>query len=496
MVSASKVAGQRHKQGRTQAEPDAVCEQKAVLDAEERAKAQDADEQSSHESVGSAPEAFKTQETYLPYEVSRESVTTSSDASYVQLPFGEQLVLETFIRCRRRPYDRKRQDELAAPRRRGTSADGGSQEPSRQEPSRTLPQAQVDELLSRLAQPKRYAHDDAPPEDELARQAREADRAKRAAIDVDAMVSRLAAPRLLRAHSPAYGERAAAQADAAPGRPVDYDRLVDLARPVKRGASCSAWGVRLDWARPQRSSAEPVLRGGPGGEPPDQTGGPAGPGSSAEPAPPDLSRGQGTPRRGPPPGRASPPAAPGRGPWERAQAIRPPPEPLRRPEPPRAMAATAPGALAAGAGVGKGPGYPHGEASEGPSPQPPSSVDEGGCDSPGPGSPSGGSALTESRAVEREGRRGRPSPAKGARGRGGGSRAIFGGGRELTPVLGERREQPSSFSQHATPRWAGGSRGLPDTPRGARGGPLQAVEAMHHSEGYGEGWRWGVDRRA
>lgn len=206
---------------------------------------------------------FETHDTTSLEQAIAESSVGSAEVAYVPLSFGEQLVLETYIRCRQRPYDRKRQEELAAPRHRGATGDPpvgagepGTSQSSSAQPSKTLPKNQVEELCSRLAQPKRFLGSKTSPGEDLAQQSSEEDRAKRAALDVDAMLSRLTAPRLPRAHSPTPGERVVmAFKEASAGRPVDLERVAELAKPTKRGASLRSWGVRPDWVRPEQPAS-------------------------------------------------------------------------------------------------------------------------------------------------------------------------------------------------------------------------------------------------
>mmetsp|Transcript_56960 Transcript_56960/g.176722 ORF Transcript_56960/g.176722 Transcript_56960/m.176722 type:complete len:384 (-) Transcript_56960:105-1256(-) len=240
MVTASKLAAQARQRGSPESVSDAA---------------------GGHESNDAPPHG----------EAGDDSTTGSSEAAVVPLSFGEQLVLETYLRCRRRPFDPKRQEELAAPRRRAGatgSAEGASQDASVQQGApqgKTLPRAQVDDLCSRLSQPKRPQRDKVPPGEELVLRRNELERAKREVVDVDAMLSRLAAPRLPRPPSPTSGERVVLMhKEAGRGRSVDHDRLAGLAMPTKRGASLASWGVRPDWRRPE--SGQPTPRERPGSQ--------------------------------------------------------------------------------------------------------------------------------------------------------------------------------------------------------------------------------------
>eukprot|EP00913_Durusdinium_trenchii_P034668 g32431.t1 len=67
------------------------------------------------------------------------------------MSFGEQLVLETYLRFRGRRYDRQRQEELSQPRRIKPPADHWTGGRGR----KVLEKEQLDDMLKRLAEPKR-----------------------------------------------------------------------------------------------------------------------------------------------------------------------------------------------------------------------------------------------------------------------------------------------------------------------------------------------------
>lgn len=212
----------------------------------------------------------------IPEEDGTRSVGTASDlTAELPLSFGEQLVLETYLHCRRRPYDRQRQEQLSQPRRAKASQDSwGSKgctndqvastmapEGDKDEVGRALIRRKVDDSVARLSAPKRSMVNKAPAGESIAINTQpDEERAKRTAIDVSAMLDRLAAPRLRRPHEP-EGERVTmgANGGSAAIRPVNLQRLSALSKPTKRGASCSAWGVSKDWIRPATSR---VMRDG------------------------------------------------------------------------------------------------------------------------------------------------------------------------------------------------------------------------------------------
>lgn len=171
----------------------------------------------------------------------------------VPLSFGEQLVLETYLRSRQRPYCRKRQEELAQPRRRfntnetpvGPLLDGSA--------SRTTDKEKVAEMVNRLTQPKMAPRGQAGGAsanvgEAMVLRSLEASRAKREEVSVAEVVQRLSAPRTARPSSPTSGERVVMLYNSTmPGRSVNLDRVRELAQPMKRGNNCRSWGVHPEW---------------------------------------------------------------------------------------------------------------------------------------------------------------------------------------------------------------------------------------------------------
>mmetsp|Transcript_76076 Transcript_76076/g.219693 ORF Transcript_76076/g.219693 Transcript_76076/m.219693 type:complete len:724 (+) Transcript_76076:115-2286(+) len=169
----------------------------------------------------------------------------SAPCSVPLLSFGEQLVLETYMRCRQRPYDRKRQEQLAQPKRVRQADNIGLANTG------TADKTQIASIVSRLTQPKSQkatALVGAPtPGETLVIQH---DVKRRRDVDMAAVVNRLSTPK-----PPRPPEVSACTMGSAASRPVDISRLHTLAQPSKRGASCRSWGVHPDWTRDVSSAA-------------------------------------------------------------------------------------------------------------------------------------------------------------------------------------------------------------------------------------------------
>jgi len=162
------------------------------------------------------------------------------------ISFGEQLVLETFLRCRQRPYSRKRQDELARPRRQKQQPDD-LPELSISSPSVKLDKVKLDEIVNRLSRPRFLK--DTVDEHSVSKDSQSQQRSRRSDADVAAIIERLSKHKPPRAVLEAQEREAEAVKNAATPRPVNHVRLASLATPLKRGGSCQCWGVRPDWTR-------------------------------------------------------------------------------------------------------------------------------------------------------------------------------------------------------------------------------------------------------
>lgn len=173
------------------------------------------------------------------------------------LPFGEQLVLETYMRCQRRPLDRQRVEELARPKRHGptfmqnllVSANTKSASPD-----------EIANIVGRLTQPKK-SH--AAAAQTSLSTPKSGDRNK--SFDLDAMVRRLTAPKPMVQPSPAEQVIMRSLRDS-DKRAVDLERLTQMARPRRAGASCLSWGVNPDWVKdvetPRSSRSVDIADGG------------------------------------------------------------------------------------------------------------------------------------------------------------------------------------------------------------------------------------------
>lgn len=163
-------------------------------------------------------------------QASKDTASENSEAlTDLPLTFGEQLVLETYLRCRQRPYNRQRQDELSQPRHR--PGNGAMEEPG--SAAAKLDKSQVEVLLSRLAQPRRH-----PPLAKSSDQAEVPEETKvlrRTAAEMEAISQRLHTRQHTRPLSPAEGDRIIMLHNFRnEGRSVDFQRLALMAKPRKR----------------------------------------------------------------------------------------------------------------------------------------------------------------------------------------------------------------------------------------------------------------------
>jgi len=175
------------------------------------------------------------------------SVAESTESySNVPLCFGEQLVLETYVRYKGRSYDRQRQDELSQPRRhKGDAwAFGAQRGEMMDENEKVLHKHQVQNLVARLARPKRHQSNEDAGQMVTLHSMRDEALKRQSAADVEALVKRLAAPKKFRAYDPTPGERVCMVYNRwNPTQAVDLGRLADMAKPKKRGGRAESWGV-------------------------------------------------------------------------------------------------------------------------------------------------------------------------------------------------------------------------------------------------------------
>lgn len=159
------------------------------------------------------------------------------------LPFGEQLVLETYMRFQRRPLDKQRLEDMARPKRHGPAV---AQNMLIGVPTKTASPEEIAGIVGRLTQPKKSSA--AVAETTLSMASNQPNPARKKDFNLDAMVSRLTAPR--RVVQPTPAEEVVLQAyKTGPRRGLDPARLAEMAKPHRRGASCLSWGVNPEWVK-------------------------------------------------------------------------------------------------------------------------------------------------------------------------------------------------------------------------------------------------------
>ncbi|CAK8994309.1 unnamed protein product [Durusdinium trenchii] len=168
-----------------------------------------------------------------------ESSQASSEEAEVPMSFGEQLVLETYLRFRGRRYDRQRQEELSQPRRIKPPADHWTGGRGR----KVLEKEQLDDMLKRLAEPKRGKATDSGELIALHSSKQEIVKQRVQAKDVEATFARLSAPKTRKGYDPSPGEKVCLMYNQASGRNVNLERLADMAKPKKRGGAPDSWAV-------------------------------------------------------------------------------------------------------------------------------------------------------------------------------------------------------------------------------------------------------------
>eukprot|EP00931_Biecheleriopsis_adriatica_P000369 TRINITY_DN100397_c0_g1_i1.p1 TRINITY_DN100397_c0_g1~~TRINITY_DN100397_c0_g1_i1.p1 ORF type:complete len:400 (+),score=62.83 TRINITY_DN100397_c0_g1_i1:70-1269(+) len=152
---------------------------------------------------------------------------STEDYSNVPLCFGEQLVLETYMRFRGRRYDRKRQDELSRPRNvKQSPNDQWGHTPGGR--TNALEKDEVDQMLERLAKPRRQPMALEPPSLVL-------HSAKSTAAHAGEVFRRLSSAKPHREFDPTPGEKVCMLYNAQQaGRSVNFDRLSAMAKPKRR----------------------------------------------------------------------------------------------------------------------------------------------------------------------------------------------------------------------------------------------------------------------
>jgi len=178
-----------------------------------------------------------------------ESLTVES-ANYLlsDLPLGEQLVLETYLRCRQRSYDRERIDELARPRKLIG--------PEKCVPSVKVDKVQMEAIVSRLTRQRTRKETDADKNDAMHSLARHGRTKLMSDFDLQGLIQRLATVKPPRSMAKLLSEQEARTVPRAT-RPLDSARISALATPRRRGATCASWGVPDDWTLPSIPTAGP-----------------------------------------------------------------------------------------------------------------------------------------------------------------------------------------------------------------------------------------------
>jgi len=174
-----------------------------------------------------------------------ETVTVeSANDMLADLPVGEQLVLETYLRCRQRTYDRQRVEELARPRKLA--------QPPQCAPSPRVDRTEMDAIISRLTRQKSRKGPVAHLSDEALQSAleRQCKQKRMTPLDLQGLIERLATvkPPKVIAKQPIFDAEAAAIPRST--RSLDSARIAALATPRRRGATCASWGVPDDWTLP------------------------------------------------------------------------------------------------------------------------------------------------------------------------------------------------------------------------------------------------------
>mmetsp|Transcript_38190 Transcript_38190/g.89606 ORF Transcript_38190/g.89606 Transcript_38190/m.89606 type:complete len:311 (-) Transcript_38190:128-1060(-) len=203
-----------------------------------------------------------------------QQAPASSEESAAPMTYGEQLIWEMTQRYKGRPYDRKRTEELARPRRprvpedlpplptpRSKSSQDTSASKALMTPDR------LEQMVKRLASPRKIRTDPEPSTislsqmpygEALVQKAQMEERAKRIGFDLQSMVNRLASPRR-RSETPDAAvppQVSTIGSSRLAGAPVDFARLAAMAKPTRRGASCTSWHVTPKEVASVRSSRE------------------------------------------------------------------------------------------------------------------------------------------------------------------------------------------------------------------------------------------------
>mmetsp|Transcript_70061 Transcript_70061/g.130964 ORF Transcript_70061/g.130964 Transcript_70061/m.130964 type:complete len:264 (+) Transcript_70061:94-885(+) len=180
------------------------------------------------------------------------------------MTYGEQLIWEMTQKYKGRRYDRKRTEELARPRRRHLTQDyavllqsprpatsSQSGETTSQSVGVMTPR-RLEEMVERLSKPKKTRSELEPTVESLSLmpygealvlRAKAQEKSKRAGFDLQSMVTRLSSPRARRDVSDVPPLHVPLPSETRGQPPVNFARLFAMAKPTRRGASCSSWHI-------------------------------------------------------------------------------------------------------------------------------------------------------------------------------------------------------------------------------------------------------------
>lgn len=185
-------------------------------------------------SFGSSRPGSKSRRSGRDSKSSEDAESENSQDIFANLTFGEQLVLETYHHSVQRPYDKKRQEELATPRGRTGDANCSSAVPEQPLHKGFMDSSRLLEMIARLSQPRRPTSSSAA--EAAAPKATEDLQPKRRVLDLEASLQRLTSPRS-KAKALQHGgaQIIMLQNMEHARRQVDFERLTAMARPKKTG---------------------------------------------------------------------------------------------------------------------------------------------------------------------------------------------------------------------------------------------------------------------
>jgi len=175
---------------------------------------------------------------------------------------GDESVLKTQIQGRRRRHSRERNEELARPKKHAGTIEAWGVHAMDAAEAKVVPSVQserrlgADELkalFERLVPskvPKATSSEESADQHAASSDQSHIQLSPHPSIDFKAVVHRLTTPRALYPLKPS-GEALVLMSRPAPvQRSLDKTHMARLAKPSKRGSSCSSWGVPPIWRRP------------------------------------------------------------------------------------------------------------------------------------------------------------------------------------------------------------------------------------------------------